>query len=86
MNTKIVRTPGWMSYRRERKKIEYKDSINNKTDAKEKCRKRIRNPVDGVAPWPNRRAGHHTSNQRSAIILIFLNSQISLFSKRIRQL
>jgi hypothetical protein len=33
--------------------------MNGRDDAKERYRKRIRNPVDGIALRPNRRAGHN---------------------------
>jgi hypothetical protein len=45
-------------------RIEYKDSMNRRNDAKERCRKRVRITVDVAALWPNRRAGHNNIKYR----------------------
>jgi hypothetical protein len=65
VNTKIVRTPGWVSYRRERsEKREKRDHAhkgrrNTGTGAKKRCRKRSRNTVDGASIWPTQRVSHN---------------------------
>jgi hypothetical protein len=72
VNTKIVRTPGWVSYRRERERgrgersekrekrdHEHKGRRNTGTGAKKRCRKRSGHIVDGASIWPNQRVGHN---------------------------
>jgi hypothetical protein len=65
VSAKIVRTPGWVSYRRERSEKrekrdhEHKGRRNTGTGGKKRCRKRSRTTVDGATIWPNQRVVHN---------------------------
>ena len=64
MNIKIVRTPGYLSNRREREKEKERRYIMNikrvRIKQQVRCMKIIRDTVDGATLRPNRRAGRNS--------------------------